>query len=601
MSRFRSHLLFVILAVLAWGFWQSEDFLRLSAGVALFMFGMLSLENGFQTFSGGVLEKVLDAGTRTRARSIGFGFIATTLMQSSSLVSLISITFLSAGLIQLAQGIGIVFGANIGTTTGAWLMASYGVKINLASYALPMLVFGILLIYQKDRRFKGMGNVLLGIAFLFIGIQFIKEGFEAVSQGMDLTRFALGGLAGVLAFAAIGIVATVVMQSSHAVLMLTIAALATEQITYMNALALAIGANVGTTITALLGAIGANVAGKRLAGAHMAFNFTTGLVAIVFLQPLASFVDVAAGWMGIAADDYTLKLAIFHTVFNVLGVVLMLPLVNRLVEVLERLLPDQAVVAGVEQPLFLTDALVDYPDAALLALSRETRHMAANSLEIIAVAVGFELRDLLADTPVERLAEQRRDLDKVRVKDLYEHRVKAVYSAIITFASKAQPHMNEGQAEALYQLKLASRRIVEALKLLRLLRRNLKRFVSSDNRHMREQYTVLRIHLGQLVRVVAGLGSVDDVAEVRSRLAVLESAMQADDVVANGVLDNLIRNDEIAPDMASSLMNDSAYASELQKEIIRAAEAVYTVARETIKDRPYDADIEQHPNRPPAA
>ncbi len=601
MSRFRSHLLFVILAVLAWGFWQSEDFLRLSAGVALFMFGMLSLENGFQTFSGGVLEKVLDAGTRTRARSIGFGFIATTLMQSSSLVSLISITFLSAGLIQLAQGIGIVFGANIGTTTGAWLMASYGVKINLASYALPMLVFGILLIYQKDRRFKGMGNVLLGIAFLFIGIQFIKEGFEAVSQGMDLTRFALGGLAGVLAFAAIGIVATVVMQSSHAVLMLTIAALATEQITYMNALALAIGANVGTTITALLGAIGANVAGKRLAGAHMAFNFTTGLVAIVFLQPLASFVDVAAGWMGIAADDYTLKLAIFHTVFNVLGVVLMLPLVNRLVEVLERLLPDQAVVAGVEQPLFLTDALVDYPDAALLALSRETRHMAANSLEIIAVAVGFELRDLLADTPVERLAERRRDLDKVRVKDLYEHRVKAVYSAIITFASKAQPHMNEGQAEALYQLKLASRRIVEALKLLRLLRRNLKRFANSDNRHMREQYTVLRIHLGQLVRVVAGLGSVDDVAEVRSRLAVLESAMQADDVVANGVLDNLIRNDEIAPDMASSLMNDSAYASELQKEIIRAAEAVYTVARETIKDRPYDADIEQHPNRPPAA
>ncbi|MGB5591077.1 MAG: Na/Pi symporter [Gammaproteobacteria bacterium] len=601
MSRFRSHLLFVILAVLAWGFWQSEDFLRLSAGVALFMFGMLSLENGFQTFSGGVLEKVLDAGTRTRARSIGFGFIATTLMQSSSLVSLISITFLSAGLIQLAQGIGIVFGANIGTTTGAWLMASYGVKINLASYALPMLVFGILLIYQKDRRFKGMGNVLLGIAFLFIGIQFINEGFEAVSQGMDLTRFALGGLAGVLAFAAIGIVATVVMQSSHAVLMLTIAALATEQITYMNALALAIGANVGTTITALLGAIGANVAGKRLAGAHMAFNFTTGLVAIVFLQPLASFVDVAAGWMGIAADDYTLKLAIFHTVFNVLGVVLMLPLVNRLVEVLERLLPDQAVVAGVEQPLFLTDALVDYPDAALLALSRETRHMAANSLEIIAVAVGFELRDLLADTPVERLAERRRDLDKVRVKDLYEHRVKAVYSAIITFASKAQPHMNEGQAEALYQLKLASRRIVEALKLLRLLRRNLKRFANSDNRHMREQYTVLRIHLGQLVRVVAGLGSVDDVAEVRSRLAVLESAMQADDVVANGVLDNLIRNDEIAPDMASSLMNDSAYASELQKEIIRAAEAVYTVARETIKDRPYDADIEQHPNRPPAA
>jgi phosphate:Na+ symporter len=600
-SRYRGQLLFVIFAVLAWGFWHSEDFLRLSAGVALFMFGMLSLENGFQTFSGGVLERVLDAGTRTRARSIGFGFLATALMQSSSLVSLISITFLSAGLIQLAQGIGIVFGSNIGTTTGAWLMASYGIKINLASYAMPMLVFGILLIYQKDRRFKGLGNVLLGIAFLFIGIQFIKEGFEAVSQGMDLTRFAMEGIAGVLAFAAIGILATVVMQSSHAVLMLTIAALAADQITYMNALALAIGANVGTTITALLGALGANIAGKRLAGAHLAFNFTTGLVAIVFLHPLASFVDVAAGWMGIAADDYTLKLAVFHTVFNVLGVLLMLPLVNRLVELLERLLPEQAVVAGVEQPLFLTDSLVDYPDAALLALSRETRHMTGKTLEIIAAATGFELAALRGDEPVERLAREHRNLDQVKVKELYENQVKAVYSAIITFASKAQPHMNEEDAEALYQLKLASRRIVEALKLLRLLRRNLKRFVSSDNRHIREQYTVLRIHLGQLVRVLAGLGEVDDIKEVRSRLAVLESAMQADDVVANGVLDSLIRNDEITPDMASSLMNDSAYVSELQKELTRAAEAVFTIARQTLKDSWDETDLEEHLQWPPAA
>jgi len=321
----------------------------------------------------------------------------------------------------------------------------------------------------------------------------------------------------------------------------------------------------------------------------------------VLLHPLASFVDVAAGWLGIEADDYTLKLAVFHTLFNVLGVLLMLPLVNRLVELLEYLLPEQAVVAGVEQPLFLTDSLVDYPDAALLALSRETRHMTEKTLEIIAAATGFELDALRGDKPIEQLARAHRDLDQVKVKDLYEHRVKAVYSAIITFASKAQPHMNEEEAEALYQLKLASRRIVEALKLLRLLRRNLKRFVSSDNRHIREQYTVLRIHLGQLVRVLAGLGEAENIEEVRSRLAVLESAMQADDVVANGVLDSLIRNDQITPDMASSLMNDSAYASELQKELTRAAEAVFTVARQTLKDSRNATDLEEGVQRPPAA
>ncbi|MGD8965162.1 MAG: Na/Pi symporter, partial [Gammaproteobacteria bacterium] len=127
-----------IILALAWGFWTSEDFLRLSAGVAFFMFGMLSLEKGFQAFTGGVLEKVLAASTGTRLRSMGFGLVTTALMQSSSLVSLITITFLSAGLIGLAQGIGIIFGSNIGTTTGAWLMASFGVKIDLAIYAMPM-------------------------------------------------------------------------------------------------------------------------------------------------------------------------------------------------------------------------------------------------------------------------------------------------------------------------------------------------------------------------------------------------------------------------------------------------------------------------------
>ena len=130
--------LLVILLILGFGFWISEDFKVISAGVAIFLFGMLSLDEGFYAFTGGTLERILRRATSNRWKSLGFGFVITTLMQSSSLVSLIAISFLSAGLISLAAGIGIIFGANLGTTTGAWLIAGFGLKINIASYAMVL-------------------------------------------------------------------------------------------------------------------------------------------------------------------------------------------------------------------------------------------------------------------------------------------------------------------------------------------------------------------------------------------------------------------------------------------------------------------------------
>ncbi|MCB1753837.1 MAG: Na/Pi cotransporter family protein, partial [Gammaproteobacteria bacterium] len=184
----------------------------------------------------------------------------------------ITISFLSAGLLGLAAGIGIIFFFFLGTTTGAWLIAGFGLKVKISAYAMPMLVFGIILIFQKSRSLKGVGYILAGLGFLFLGIHHMKEGFDAFKDTIDLTKFAVAGYPGVFLFAFLGIVATVIMQSSHATLVIIITALAAQQITYENALALAIGANIGTTITAILGALSANVQGKRLAGAHLIFN-----------------------------------------------------------------------------------------------------------------------------------------------------------------------------------------------------------------------------------------------------------------------------------------------------------------------------------------
>ena len=324
-----------IFIVLSYGFWISPEFKTISAGVAIFLFGMVSLEEGFRAFSGGILEKVLKKSTDRLYKSIGFGFVTTALMQSSSLVSVLTISFLGAGLIGLYEGIGIIFGANIGTTTGAWLMAGFGLKVKISAYAMPMLVFGVLLIFQKTKTLKGLGYILTGLGFLFLGIHYMKEGFETYKDGVNLAAYAVGGLKGIFIYIGIGIIATIIMQSSHATIVLIIAALSVGQITYENALALTIGANIGTTITAIIGSLSSNIDGKRLAGAHLIFNVTTGLVAVFIMDGMITTVDMISSYIGIANDNYTLKLAVFDTLFKVMGVVLFVPFMNKLVEFLQ--------------------------------------------------------------------------------------------------------------------------------------------------------------------------------------------------------------------------------------------------------------------------
>ena len=340
-STLKQILLPVILGLLIFGFWISPDFQVIAAGVAIFLFGMLMLEDGFKLFSGGFLEQMLEKATSSTARALSFGVVTTTVMQSSSLVSVITISFLSAGLITLAAGVGIIFGANIGTTTGAWLVAGFGLKVKISAYAMPMLALSVILVFQKSKYLRGIGYVLGGLGFLFLGIHYMKEGFETFKDQFDLTRFAMTGIIGLIVYTLVGAAATVVMQSSHATMVLIITALAAQQISYENALALAIGANIGTTITAIIGAMTSNYQGKRLALAHLIFNLVTAGVALLLISPLRDAVDWISAGVGIANDDYALKLAVFHTIFNTMGVALMLPVMQKLLQFLERTIVEK--------------------------------------------------------------------------------------------------------------------------------------------------------------------------------------------------------------------------------------------------------------------
>ncbi len=566
-----------ILGVLAYGFWVSPDFKEISAGVAIFLFGMLSLEEGFKAFSGGTLERILQKSTDKLYKSIGFGVIATTVMQSSSLVSVLTISFLGAGLIGLAQGIGIVFGANIGTTTGAWLVAGFGLKVKISAYAMPMLVFGVILIFQKAKSLKGIGYILAGLGFLFLGIHYMKDGFEAFKSTIDLAAFGGTGLKYLFIFTGIGVFATVVMQSSHATLVLIITALSVGQISYENALALAIGANVGTTITAIIGAMSSNIVGKRLAGAHLIFNVTTGLIAIIFMSQIMYSVDIVSSLVGISADDWTLKLAVFHTIFNIIGVVVMVPFINRLVVFLETTLKDGKVVGdkNIDKAKYLNESVLELPGTSMAALVRETKHLYENAFEIITHGLNLKRSNIISSMDLDEVVKDSYSKSVIDIDEFYNRNIKGIYGEIIDFSTKAQSKMLPEDIEVLYKLKLANRDIVEAVKDTKHLQKNLVKYASSTNTHIQKEYNTIKKDLAELLRDINIISTTNEEEMILLLLSKAKVHMERYDIIANGTLDNLIRNNLITNEMATSLMNDSAYAYDISKNLIAMAEVIF--------------------------
>lgn len=568
-----------ILIILAYGFWISPDFKEIAAGVAIFLFGMLTLEEGFKAFSGGTLENILQKSTDKMYKSIGFGFITTTIMQSSGLVSVLAVSFIGAGLIGLTQGIGIILGANIGTTTGAWLMAGFGLKVKISAYAMPMLAFGVLLIFQKTKSLKGLGYILAGIGFLFLGIHYMKDGFDAFKDTIDLASFAVDGIKGILIFIGIGIIATIVMQSSHATIVLVLTALSIGQITYENAISLTIGANIGTTITAVIASFSSNIDGKRLASAHFIFNFVTALIAIILLNPIIYTVDIISDAIGIASDNYPLKLAVFDSFFKVIGVILFVPFTDRLVKFLNATIKSSTLESdsmGIDSAKYLNNSVLELPTTALAAIVRETKHLYENSFEIIAHGLNLKRHNIVSTMPLEEVVNDIYSKNPVNIDEFYNNRIKGIYGQIIDFSTKAQSQMSPSDIEILYKLKLANRDLVEAVKDTKHLQKNIVKYTSSTNEHIREQYNTIRKDLAELLRNINIIVSTAEEDVIILLLAKAKVHTEKYDILANGTLDKLIRQSLITNEMATSLMNDSAYAYDISKNLIAMAEITFT-------------------------
>ena len=588
-------ILFIIMAVLGYFFTQNDNFLQICAGVAIFLFGMQSLESGFKVFSGGLLETFLQHATDKLYKSVSFGVVTTTLMQSSSLVSVITISFLSAGLIGLSAGIGIIFGANLGTTTGAWLVAGFGMKVKISVYAMPMLVFGMILIFGKDRPMQGLGYVLAGLGFLFLGIHHMKEGFEAFKETIDLSSFAMGGFKGLLLYTLIGTAATVVMQSSHATLVLIIAALAVSQITYENALALAIGSNIGTTITAIIGSLTANVEGKKLAVAHLIFNLITGFVAIALIHQFIFAVDASAAFFGISDTDYTLKLALFHTLFNLLGIILMLPFTNQLVNFLNRVIrPSQSKEFGRDDVQFITESALGFPDAAKEVLYKETKHLYANAESLIAYAISIRPGDISTGTDVNDIIKMRSRPIEKDIEDLYERKIKTIYSKIIDFAIRAQANAPEETIVKLMDIRRANLRLAEAIKDAKHLQSNMLRYINSSNEYIQGEYNYIRQNLIKQLRYLHLIINTHEEDVLILLFGKLSLESQKYDAIAGRALDKLIRENLITNNMATSLMNDTMYASNIASHLTEMAKLLFINKADVNKEFREAILLEEH-------
>jgi len=573
----------IVLLLLVAAFWASSDFQEIAAGVAIFLFGMIMLEEGFSLLSGGLLERTLERSTRTLPRSILFGFVTTTVMQSSALVSVVTISFLSAGLLSLVAGVGIVFGANIGSTTGAWLVAGLGLKVNIASFAMPMLALSIVLVFQKRKPVRGGGYVLGGIGFLFLGIHYMKTGFDDFAGQFDLTKFAIGGVAGLLVYTLIGVVATAVMQSSHASLVLVITALAAGQITYENALALAIGANIGSTVTAVIGATTANYMGRRLAGAHVIFNSAMAVVALSCIIPLKAAVTWISDNVGIAPDDYALRLAVFHTLINTIGVLMMIPVLPLLLRTVERWFP--AVEPEISQPRFLSGAVSAIPATLQVAVAKEVEHLYSNALDLIARGINLRRAELAEADDLARYVEGATQTLDVDFDRDYELRVKGLHGAILEFVSRRTGgDLPKDTAERLTELRIAAERIVRAVKEVKHMRANTSLYTATDHGVATELYNELRINLARIVIELDGLAVADPRRRSILWLEDERDRIRHEKTLIRPLVEQLLRSEDLDALTATSFINDANYGFRAMKEMLEGAQALYSDPDESLAD-----------------
>jgi phosphate:Na+ symporter len=364
----------------------------LAGGLGLFLLGMSMMTDGLKLAAGAALERILTGATRTRWHALGSGIMVTALVQSSSAITVAAIGFVNAGLLSLGPALWVLFGANVGTTMTGWIVALIGLKFKIEALALPLIGIGVVLRLTGNGQRRGaIGTALAGFGLLFLGIAMLQQSFFGLTGQVSLPQGE--GLLAVAAQVGVGALMTVLMQSSSASMVIALTAAQGGLLTLQGAAAVVIGANIGTTVTALLAAIGATPNARRAATAHVVFNSITAIAALALLPWLMRALGIAREALGLPSDPAA-KLALFHTIFNVLGVLLMWPLADHLTRWLQaRFRANEEDEAKAQ---YLDDNVLQVPSLAVDALKREVARIGHVSVRMARAALSGTAAPALA-------------------------------------------------------------------------------------------------------------------------------------------------------------------------------------------------------------
>ncbi len=366
------------------------DLLRIVGSLGVFLYGMRVMSDGIQKAAGGRLKSILNYMTRNPVTGVLTGLLITSLIQSSSATTVMVVSFVNSGLLTLIQAISVVMGANIGTTVTTWIVSFLGFKFDITSIALPVVGLGLPLIFSKRRKYRDVGEILIGFGLLFIGLMFLKNSVPDIKDHPEtlefLKRYTDLGFLSYAIFVIVGSVLTVVVQSSSAAMAITVTMVYLGWIDYYTAAAIVLGENIGTTVTAYLASLGTNVNARRAARAHFLFNlFGVFWISFIF-RHFADFILQIAPWDSALKANFPLNLALFHTLFNIANTLIFLPFTKKFAKLVEYLVKPKQRDIDVEYTLkYISTGLQDTADFNLLEARREIDRMAQITLEMFTI------------------------------------------------------------------------------------------------------------------------------------------------------------------------------------------------------------------------
>jgi len=386
--------------------------LDLIGGLGLFLIGMRWMSDGIQRRAGSRFRSVLHTMTNNRFAGVATGLGVTSMIQSSSATTVLLVGLVNAGLVSLRQSIGVVMGANIGTTLTAWVVSVVGFKLNITDFALPAVAIALPLYFGKNQRLREIADILIGFGLLFLGLHLMKESVPDIGSNPDALAFLQNwsgyGYWSVLLFVVVGTLLTVIVQSSSAAMTITITMAFRGWIPFPVAAAIVLGENIGTTITAFLASLPMGTAARRTARAHMLFNLVGVVWVLALFYPVVRLVDaIMPGSIEVAAN-IPLHLSLFHTVFNIANTALLLPFVDLIAKVVEALVPERTTVTavGTYRLALVSPNLPDALNSNLITIRGELARMSNRAVDMLQSVLGASqnpaqlpaVRDELAET-----------------------------------------------------------------------------------------------------------------------------------------------------------------------------------------------------------